>query len=56
MISDLDTKTTMVGELSLPRYYLSICVFIGFVVLLHASVLYLLRDIRRLRQLRKGEE
>lgn len=56
MVSDLDTKTTMAGELSLPRYYLSICVFVGFVALVHASVLYLVRDIRRLRQLRKGDE
>jgi TRAP-type C4-dicarboxylate transport system permease small subunit len=56
MLRDLDTKTTMAGELSLPRYYLSICVFVGFVCMLHASVLYLIRDISRLRQTRKGDE
>lgn len=45
-IYDWSTKTTMAGELSIPRYWLSLVIFVSFAVLVHAAVLFLLRLVR----------
>jgi TRAP-type C4-dicarboxylate transport system permease small subunit len=49
LVNDWTTKTTMAGDLALHRYWLSAAVFIGFAVLLHATVFYLIRTIRSAR-------
>ncbi|WP_145941913.1 TRAP transporter small permease subunit [Corynebacterium glyciniphilum] len=49
LINDWTTKTTMAGELALHRYWLSLAVFVGFAVMLHATVFYLIRSIRTTR-------
>lgn len=49
LINDWTTKTTMAGELALHRYWLSLAVFVGFAVMLHATVFYLIRSIRTIR-------
>ncbi len=46
---DWSTKTTMAGELSMARYWLSLAVFLGFAVLVHASVLFLIRLVASVR-------
>lgn len=46
LIYDWNTKTTMAGELSMPRYLLSFIVFISFTVLLHATILFLVQLLR----------
>lgn len=46
LIYDWNTKTTMAGELSMPRYLLSFIVFISFAVLLHATILFLVQLLR----------
>lgn len=49
LLYDWSTKTTMAGELSLHRYWLSLALFLGFAVLVHASVLFLIRLVTTLR-------
>ncbi|MEJ6548888.1 TRAP transporter small permease subunit [Corynebacterium sp. USCH3] len=49
LVNDWNTKTTMAGELALHRYWLSLAVFVGFAVMLHATVFYLIRSIRTVR-------
>ncbi|WP_241228361.1 TRAP transporter small permease [Corynebacterium hylobatis] len=46
LIYDWNTKTTMAGELSMPRYLLSFVVFLSFAVLLHATILFLVQLLR----------
>lgn len=46
LIYDWNTKTTMAGELSLPRYWLSLIVFIAFAILLHAAIVFLIRLVK----------
>lgn len=46
LIYDWNTKTTMAGELSLPRYLLSLIIFVAFAVLLHATIVFLLKLIK----------
>lgn len=46
LLYDWSTQTTMAGELSMPRYWLSLAVFLGFTLLVHASVLFLIRLVR----------
>lgn len=46
LIYDWSTKTTMAGELSMPRYWLSFIIFISFAVLLHATILFLVQLLR----------
>lgn len=45
LIYDWSTKTSMAGELSLPRYLLSLIIFVAFAVLLHATIVFLIRLI-----------
>nr|WP_304503805.1 TRAP transporter small permease subunit [Corynebacterium lemuris] len=45
-IYDWQTKTTMAGELSVSRYWLSLIIFVSFAVLLHATIMYLFRLVR----------
>lgn len=49
-IYDWSTKTTMAGELSIPRYWMSLVIFVSFAVLVHAACLFLLRLLRSRRQ------
>ncbi|MGN0096047.1 MAG: TRAP transporter small permease subunit [Corynebacterium sp.] len=49
LVNDWTTKTTMAGELAIHRYWLSLAVFVGFAVMLHATVFYLIRSIRTAR-------
>jgi TRAP-type C4-dicarboxylate transport system permease small subunit len=49
LVNDWTTKTTMAGELALHRYWLSAAVFVGFAVLLHATVFHLITTIRSAR-------
>lgn len=46
LIYDWNTKTTMAGELSLPRYLLSLIIFVAFAVLLHATIVFLFKLIK----------
>ena len=46
LIYDWNTKTTMAGELSMPRYWLSFIVFLSFAVLLHAAIFFLVQLLR----------
>ena len=46
LIYDCNTKTTMAGELSLPRYLLSLIIFVAFAVLLHATIVFLFKLIK----------
>lgn len=46
LIYDWNTKTTMAGELSLPRYSLSLVIFVAFAVLVHATIVFLIRLIK----------
>lgn len=46
LIYDWNTKTTMAGELSLPRYLLSLVIFVAFAVLVHATIVFLIRLIK----------
>ncbi|MGP9723904.1 TRAP transporter small permease subunit [Corynebacterium sp. AOP40-9SA-29] len=55
LVNDWNTKTTMAGELAIHRYWLSLAVFVGFAVLLHATVFYLIRSIRTARASRRPE-
>lgn len=48
-LSDVSTIVTMGGELAMHRYWLTLSVLIGFTVLLHAAIVFLLRSIRAFR-------
>jgi TRAP-type C4-dicarboxylate transport system permease small subunit len=50
VVNDLTTKTTMAGELALPRWWLSLVLFVSFAVLVHASTVRLFRSVRDLRR------
>lgn len=45
-IHDLDTGTTMAGELYLSRWWMTAIVFIGFVGTLYATIINLVRTVR----------
>lgn len=49
-IYDWSTKTTMAGELSIPRYWMSLFIFVSFAVLVHAASLFLFRLMRSRRK------
>lgn len=49
-IYDWSTKTTMAGELSIPRYWMSLVIFVSFAVLIHAASLFLFRLMRSRRK------
>lgn len=49
-IYDWSTKTTMAGELSIPRYWMSLVIFVSFAVLVHAASLFLFRLMRSRRK------
>lgn len=54
LIYDFSTKTTMAGELSMPRYWLSLVVFVGFAFLVHASVRFLIHLVKNRRSSAAG--